>query len=86
MKPDRLYERVKHGHKHNVRFADFVALMEAFGFEHTRTKGSHNWYVHETGQVRMSVQPDRNGNAKAYQIADFLKYVAEHALSMKERE
>jgi hypothetical protein len=43
--PRKILEEVRNSPK-NVRFEDLVRLAEAFGFEHARTSGSHQIYVH----------------------------------------
>ena len=41
MRPARLLARLREGHFENVDFEDFVRLLEACGFQHLRTSGSH---------------------------------------------
>ena len=40
MNKQKLLEKLTNNRK-NVRYGDFVTLIEAFGFEYDRTKGSH---------------------------------------------
>jgi len=72
-----LLERLVAGHRRNVRFADFVELVEDFGFVLDRQRGSHRLYRHPNFRERLNLQPIR-GEAKVYQIEQFLSLVAEH--------
>ena len=51
----------------NVAFADFCALLDALGFSHLRTAGSHRIYTHPDVSELVNVQ-DVGGEAKPYQI------------------
>jgi HicA toxin of bacterial toxin-antitoxin, len=44
----------------NIRFQDFVLIIEAFGFEFKRGKGSHRLYKHPRVPEFLNVQ-DSNG-------------------------
>ncbi len=59
-------------HKANVKFADFLKLLEAFGFAYRRTRGSHMIYENRAAGFTMSVQPGNSGDAKVLQINEFL--------------
>jgi hypothetical protein len=77
-----LWERLSNGDVRNVDFAEFCRLIEAFGFELRRISGSHHIYRHPRLPRPLSLQP-RNGEAKPYQIAQFMNIVAEFGLSME---
>lgn len=64
-----------------ISYRDFTALIEAFGFVHSRTKGSHQSYKHPTCPKLMVVQPIGK-DAKRYQIREFLDLVREFELNM----
>lgn len=84
MSPERLLARLGRGELQNVRFGDFVRLLDALGFEHRRTRGSHRVYVHpEVGEI-LVVQPTSGGGAKPYQIRQLLRAVEQYALRVKE--
>ncbi len=68
-----------------VPFEDFARLLAAFGFQLKRTRGSHHIYVHPRAVRPLSVQP-RGGEAKPYQVAQFLAMVEEFGLRMKDEE
>ena len=42
----RLLRRIQQGHLQNVRYADFVELVNGFGFVYDHTTGSHEIYKH----------------------------------------
>ena len=78
----RLYERLRSGHLENVRFAEFTRLVEDFGFTLADIEGSHHTYNLPNG-YKLSVQPDRRRQAKAYQISQFLRAVERYKLEPK---
>ena len=43
MNPRKTLDLILRGSR-NVRFADFMRLVEAFGFRHARTGGSHHHF------------------------------------------
>ena len=51
----------------NVGFADFVRLVEAFGFRHARTSGSHHHFSRSGIPDALNLQP-YHGDAKPWQI------------------
>lgn len=83
--PRRTLEKILSGSK-NIRFYEFVALLGAFGFELKRSRGSHFIYKHPGVPELLSVQPSRDGQAKPYQIKQFLRMVEEHSLKLGEGE
>ena len=58
-------------------------MLEAFGFEHKRTAGSHRHYVHPDVPWVLTVQPDGK-DAKRYQVRRLLDIIAEYDLSIDE--
>ncbi len=81
MRPRKTWEKIAAGSR-NIAFADFVRLIEAFGFEHRRTSGSHRIFRHSSVPRPLSLQP-RNGEAKPYQVAQFLEMVEEYGLRLE---
>jgi len=67
----------------NVNYNDFVTLVEAFGFRHMRADGSHNIYKHEVVAEIINIQ-NVKGEAKSYQIKQFLVIVEKYNLRMEE--
>jgi predicted RNA binding protein YcfA (HicA-like mRNA interferase family) len=80
----RLLERLRSGHLQNVSFWDFCDLLEAFGFELDRTKGSHFSYHHRALPRPFPVQPRKN-QAKPEQLRQFLRYLDGYDLTMENR-
>lgn len=68
---------------HNVRFPKFTRLVEAFGFELDRIDGSHHIYTH-TGVRELVNLQKVGGEAKPYQIRQFIKIIEKYNLQMKE--
>jgi len=61
--------------------------VEAFGFELDRIKGSHRIYKNLDVRAEFLVlQPDKSGQAKPYQIKQFLSLVEEYNLRMEDRK
>jgi predicted RNA binding protein YcfA (HicA-like mRNA interferase family) len=69
----------------NLRFKEMVALVEAFGFRLARVKGSHHIYVHPKVQELINIQ-DVGGQAKPYQVRQFLKLVERYNLEPGDEE
>lgn len=67
----------------NVRFLDLVALVEGFGFRLSRVNGSHHIFVHPKIAELVNLQEVR-GEAKPYQIRQFLKLVERYNLSLED--
>lgn len=58
-----------------IPFRNLESLLRAFGFELARIAGSHRIYVHPRADRPLSVQPDRNCDAKPYQVRQSLDMV-----------
>ena len=67
----------------NVKYNDFVTLVEAFGFRHTRTEGSHSIYKNDAVAEIINIQ-NVNGETKPYQIKQFLALVEKYNLRMED--
>ena len=68
----------------NVRFGEMVGLAKAFGFRISRISGSHHIFVHPKIEENLNLQ-DVKGQAKSYQIRQFLKLVEKHNLELEEK-
>jgi len=78
----KLYQRILNSQK-NIRFSDLQTVLEAFGFELNRIKGSHHIYKHpDIDDALLSLQPTKKRQAKPYQIKQFLRLVEEHNLRL----
>ena len=65
----------------NVKFQDFVLIVGAFGFVPVRTKGSHNIFLNKEINEIINIQ-NYKGEAKPYQIKQFLSLVEKYNLKM----
>lgn len=68
----------------NIAFQDMRRLVEGFGFELTRVSGSHHIFVHPDIPELLNLQ-QVDGEAKPYQIRQFLKLVERYSLTLEER-
>ena len=78
----KLYQRLLN-HTGNVRFSDFRKVVEAFGYRLDRTKGSHHIFEHPEAPRPLNLQKCQ-GQAKPYQIRQFLRDVEEFHLSLND--
>jgi predicted RNA binding protein YcfA (HicA-like mRNA interferase family) len=85
MTPKALLRRLSGGALNNVAFRDLCRLVEAFGFRLTRVSGSHHVFAHPDLSELLNLQ-DVKGEAKPYQIRQFLRFVERHNLRLGERE
>ena len=67
----------------NVKFNDFVTILEAFGFCRARTDGSHTIFRNDSVKEIINIQ-DVNGEAKPYQIKQFFSLVEKYNLKMED--
>jgi len=68
----------------NVKYNDFVIVLESFGFYCKRSEGSHNIYKNEAVAEVINIQ-NVNGEAKPYQIRQFFSLVEKYNLRMEEK-
>jgi len=67
----------------NVRFQDMLTLVKAFGFKIARTRGSHHICIHPYVDEPVNMQ-EVKGQAKPYQIRQFLKLIERYDLTMED--
>ena len=78
----KLLKRI-YGNNKNVKFNDFIIIVESFGFFHTRSDGSH--FIYKNNQINEWINlQNKNGEAKPYQIKQFLSLVEKYNLEMEE--
>ncbi len=65
----------------NVRFSELTQLAEAFGFRLSRTSGSHHIFVHPDVPELVNLQ-NVGGQAKPYQIRQFMRLVERYNLTL----
>ena len=83
VKKRKLFDKALHSPQ-NIRFKEFVVLLEAFGFRLERVRGSHHVFVHPDTVEILSVQEKKGGKAKPYQLRQFIKLVEQYNLMLDE--
>jgi hypothetical protein len=69
----------------NIRFGDLTRLVEAFGFELARVTGGHHIFTHPEIPRLINLQ-NVQGQAKPYQIGQFLDLIEEYRLDLGDDE
>jgi predicted RNA binding protein YcfA (HicA-like mRNA interferase family) len=64
-----------------MRFSEMVNLAEAFGFRLSRVNGSHHIFTHPQVPELVNIQ-EVKGQAKPYQIRQFLQLVERYNLEL----
>lgn len=77
----KLYASVLSNPRASLSFRDFERLVQAFGFVFQRQRGSHRAYAHPDCDRLLVIQP-RGGNAKPYQVREFLDMIEEYTLTL----
>ena len=67
----------------NAWFSDVCRLAEGFGFRLARVTGSHHIYVHSAIVELVNLQ-EVGGEAKPYQVRQFLRLVELYNLTLEE--
>lgn len=83
VKPSKLFALLLESSNRDVAYRDFLALIVALGFVHSRTKGSHQSFVHAKCPKLLVVQP-RGKDAKRYQVRELLDMIEEYGLALDE--
>ena len=83
MRRKELLARISRGALGNVGFADFQRLIEGFGFRLLRSRGSHFVYA-RSGIPNIVNLQEVGGQAKPYQIRQFLRIVERYNLKMED--
>ena len=81
-KSSDLYERLLANPALIISFRDLERLLEAFGWQHKRTKGSHRHYLHSSVPFVLTINPDGK-SAHRYQTRRLLELVEEYGLHMR---
>ena len=82
MAPKKTLRKILQGSK-NVRFGEFTKFVEAYGFRLVRVSGSHHIYGRHDVQELVNIQ-QVGGEAKWYQIKQFMKILEKYNLEMNE--
>ena len=80
----KLLKRLVEGQVHNVSFADPLSLARGFGFRVQRVSGSHHILAHPGLPELVNLQEVR-GEAKPYQIRQFLKLIEKYNLRLEDQ-
>ena len=83
VRPRNLLTRLAGGGVANVRFGDFQRLVEAFGFSLKRVSGSHHVFSHPDVAELVNLQ-EIKGEAKPYQVRQFLRLVERYNLRLED--
>jgi len=78
----KILQRILAGSR-NVPFSDMLLLAGGFGFRLSRIRGSHPIPVHPDVPELVNFQ-EVGGEAKPYQIRQFLKLVERHRLELED--
>ncbi|HLG20244.1 MAG TPA: type II toxin-antitoxin system HicA family toxin [Bdellovibrionota bacterium] len=81
MSDKKILKKILEGSK-NIRFNEFRSLIEAYGFRLSRISGSHHIFTHSDVQELVNIQ-EVSGQAKPYQIRQFMKLVERYNLKIK---
>jgi len=80
----KLLRRLASGSVQNVKFAHFRRLVEALGFQLERVAGSHHIFSHPEIPEVANIQ-EVGGEAKPYQIRQFLRLVERYNLKLEDK-
>ncbi len=83
MKKQKLLQKILNN-LNNVRFLEVKSVVEAFGFKLSRISGSHHIFTHSEIKEIVNLQ-NVNGQAKSYQVMQFLKLIERYDLELKEK-
>jgi len=78
----KLLKRLIAGKLGNVAFTDMQNLATGFGFQEARKSGSHHIYIHHDIPELLNLQ-DVKGEAKPYQIRQFLRLIERYNLKLE---
>jgi predicted RNA binding protein YcfA (HicA-like mRNA interferase family) len=81
----RLLKRLSQGALRNIAFGAMIDLVEGFGFKLARVTGSHHIFSQPTIQELVNLQ-EVKGQAKPYQIRQFLRPVERYNLKLEDEK
>jgi predicted RNA binding protein YcfA (HicA-like mRNA interferase family) len=79
----KLLKRLSEGRLKNVAFGDMINMVEGFGFRLARVSGSHHIYTNPEIPELVNLQ-EVKGEAKPYQIRQFLRLVERYNLTLED--
>ena len=74
-----MYENLARNPEQRIRIAELVGMLEASGFVHKRTKGSHRSFKHPDVPLVLTVQPHGKETVQK-QVKQLLEVVREFDL------
>ena len=83
MNKRKLLQQILNNQK-NVKYDNFVVILEAFGFYRARGEGSHSIFKNEAVNEIINIQ-NVSGEANPYQIRQFFSLVEKYNLKMEEK-
>jgi len=84
MNKRKFLEKLQNSQK-NISYNDFVTLVKAYGFSKVGGEGSHAVYKHPIEKATINIQ-NAKGQAKPYQIKQFLAIVELHNLRLNRED
>jgi len=85
MKRRKLLKRLSEGQLKNVAFGDMINMVEGFGFQSVRISGSHHILTNPDIPELVNLQ-EVKGEAKPYQIRQFLRLVERYNLTLEDEK
>jgi len=85
MKRRKLLKRLSEAQLKNVAFGDMINMVEGFGFRLVRVSGSHHIFTNPSIPELVNLQ-EVKGEAKPYQIRQFLRLVERYNLRLEDDE
>ena len=85
MKRRKLLKRLSEGQLKNVAFGDMINMVEGFGFQLVRVSWSHHIFTNPGIPELINLQ-EVKGEAKPYQIRQFLRLVERYNLRLEDDE
>jgi len=79
----KLLRKFSTGSFTNVSFNDATSIVESFGFSLSRIPGIHRVFSHPDTPELLNLQ-EHEGQAKPYQLRQFLRLVEKYNLSMED--
>ena len=76
--PEKIWQQIQNNCR-NIRFGDFVRVIEWFGFVMKGGRGSHKTFSRSDIKEILDLQ-EMSGEAKPYQIKQFLRLVKQYTL------
>jgi hypothetical protein len=85
MNRKKLLRRLTQGSVQNVAFDDLCNLVQGFGFSLSRVNGNHHIFLHPKAPELLNLQ-NVSGEAKPYQIRQFIRLVERYNLVLEDTQ